>query len=239
MAKWKVTSNRFVAFLDIMGFQNLVFRNTHKHVLALMEEIYHSLSIFENEYKSRKGACVRPVLFSDSILLISNDNSEDSLEEIVFNTEWVLGSAFKRGLPMKGAIALGQQTADFSRSLHFGRPLIDAYNLQNELSFYGVVLHDSVEKKHDTAAFKSALLRRYKTPLKNGQVNHWVLDWRRIVMPKKESKNVYAAVLQSEKNYPLAVLENIYKTVSGAARSYVDNTIEYIKWIDEMHPIKK
>jgi hypothetical protein len=34
------------------------------------------------------------------------------------------------------------------------------------------------------------------------------------------------------------VLENIYKSVSGNARLYGDNTLEYVKWLDEMDPEK-
>jgi len=148
---------------------------------------YHAPGTIESGYKSqRRGAYVRPVFFSDSILLISNDNSENAFAEIIFNSEWVVGRSLKRGIPIKVAIALGQQTADFDKSLHFGKPLIDAYNLQNELAFYGVAIHDTVEKKFDSATFKSHLLHRYKTPLKGGSVYHWVIDWRRIVGPKKE-----------------------------------------------------
>ncbi len=217
----------------MMGFQNFVFRNPHSHVLSRMESIYKDLVPIENHFKTiKRGACVRHVFFSDSILLISNDNSENALSEILFNSTWILGNSLKHGIPMKGAIALGQQTADFDRSLHFGKPLIDAFNLQNELAFYGVTIHDTVEKKFD---LKTHLLHRYKTPLKSGSVNHWVVDWRQIAAPKKEPRqNALLMSFQEEKNHALLALEGLYKTVSGTARHYVDNTIEYVKWADSL-----
>ena len=89
---------------------------------------------------------IRTVFFSDSILLISSDDSADSATQLIYHVANMLRNALIAGIPLKGAIAHGEQTADFDKSLHFGQPLIDAHKLQDELYLYGVVLHHSAEQ---------------------------------------------------------------------------------------------
>jgi hypothetical protein len=113
--------------------------------------------------------------------------------------------------------------------------LIDAYNLQNELLFYGVVLHDSVENAHNESALISQSLKRYKTPFKNGRISHYVTDWRHIVMPERTqvTNALSLALTETDEFNALTILESLYKTVSGTVRLYVDNTIDYVQWLEK------
>lgn len=222
MGNWQNTTNRFVAFFDIMGFKDLVFRTDHEKVLELMEHLHASLSLIEKFYQEEKRETrIRGVLFSDSILFVSSDDSKNSLEEIIFIAEWVLKKSFESGIPIKGSIAVGKQTADFDKSIHFGVPIIDAFMLQDELLFYGVVIHDSVEKAYTTQDLKEKLLIRYKAPFKSGRISHYVVDWRGYFKEDSHSANW------------LPVFEALYKKVSGPPRIYVDNTIEYYAWLEK------
>jgi hypothetical protein len=36
---WKITNERFVAYIDIMGFKDLVMRSTHEEVYKMMKLI--------------------------------------------------------------------------------------------------------------------------------------------------------------------------------------------------------
>ena len=46
---WEVTTERYVAFIDIMGFKNMVERSTHEQIYKMMisidEDIKHNTSI--------------------------------------------------------------------------------------------------------------------------------------------------------------------------------------------------
>lgn len=224
--KWDPTCGRFVAFLDIMGFKDRVFRNSHKKVLAEME-LFHSdvIKVIEEDAKlvskKPKGVWflfgdtrIQPVLFSDSILLISSDGSGESAANMLFTVKELLRRSLEKEIPIKGAIAYGKQTADFDKSLYFGRPLIDAYELQNELQIYGVALHHTTEKR---LAIVKTLIKheengdicKYQAPLKNGTVNHYMLDW----------------LGDRAKNTVETLLSKLYLTVSGSPRIYVDNTL--------------
>jgi hypothetical protein len=224
MTDWKSTCNSFVAFLDIMGFKDMMFRNSHAYVMKKMNAIRLTTKMIERdgketlakrrkEGKDSHTAIILPVVFSDSILLVSEDDSESSARDILFEAAYLLHDSFHEGIPIKGALAYGEQTADFKESLHFGKPLIDAYELQSELQMYGLVLHHSMEaylKKHNIL-FNDRLLSLYETPLKGGKVNHYCINTNFL-----------------EETALVPVISEMYNSVSGNTRLYVDNTIDFV-----------
>lgn len=108
---------------------------------------------------------------------------------------------------------------DFAKSLHFGKPLIDAYLLQDELSFYGCILDSTSEAKmKELNLLNERGIVRYKTPLKTGKINHCVIDWVTIYEDQ--------TFVNSE-----SVIDEMYLTVCGKPRLYVDNTIDFIREI--------
>lgn len=231
--EWPSTCKRFVVYMDIMGFQDMVFRNTHSEVLEKMEIFRIPINKIKNEaidqLKGRKSGwkvfentVVRPVIFSDSVLLFSSDDSLGSAENIIWSVQSIIDHALEKGIPIKGAIAFGEQTADFKKSLYFGRPLIDAWELQKETNFYGIVLHHTIEKhlveKEWMRKLDGTDILKYPTPLKSGVVTHYVVNWL-------ESQKVAGKVKES--------LPRLYSGVSGSARLYVDNTMKFVEWEEQ------
>ena len=49
-------------------------------------------------------------------------------------------------IPIKGVIAQGIFSYDKENELYFGKPLVDAYLLHEELKYYGIVVHNTAEK---------------------------------------------------------------------------------------------
>lgn len=228
--EWKPTCNRFVAYMDIMGFRDMIFRSTHQHVLEVMEQFRIPIKELKKEAKKRlrgeshgwdtfKNTVVRPVIFSDSVLLFSNDDSLGAFENLIWQVGSVIRNALMNGVPMKGAIAYGEQTADFDKSLYFGKPLIDAWELQSELVIYGVILHHTVEayllEQGWTEELEETSILKYATPLKQGTVDHYLVHW------------LYDHPMKSKRLRD--VLAKLYGKVSGNPRQYVDNTSKYIE----------
>lgn len=235
---WPVTCKRFVAFLDIMGFKDRMLRNPHQDVLETMKSFRLVFGPLEQDAREALfggkqspeddiygTSIVRPVFFSDSVLLVSNDVSFGSANRMLFSVQWILRKALLTQVPIKGAIACGEQTADFEDSLYFGAPLIDAYELQDQVNLYGVVLHHTMERCLDDMKWpgtdKSRLtfpdVVKYPVPLKGGNVNHRIVRWFEV--------NVADGSLESS-------LLKLYGTVSGSPRSYVDNTLDLARWLD-------
>ena len=171
--------------------------------------------------KEQRGV-TRPVFFSDSILLVTNDVSKESLNSILSSCSFLIWTCMKMGIPVKGAISRGMQTADFNKSLHFGKALIDAYLLQDDLFFYGIVIHHTVEPQ-----LRDILTRPlrnecafYDAPFKKiGKIKHYVIDWTIV----DEFKGY------EDKPKCLDIVTKLYSTVSGGPRKYVDNTVEFVR----------
>jgi len=223
---WKDTCERYVAFLDIMGFKDRLQRDGHEKVKEMLESLHPTISTIEQIASyfsgSKKTATVKPVVFSDSIILVSSDKSESAFMWMTIFTQLILSNAIMQGIPIKGAIACGIETANFKKSLHFGKPLIDAHELQNELLLYGVVLHHSAEKsltelKMDSKITQSVI--KTPIPMKSGKIIHYIVDWTEFASDKD--------------NNPIDFVTKLYNSVSGKPRKYVDNTIEFLDWLEK------
>jgi hypothetical protein len=233
--KWNPTCNRFVAFLDIMGFKDLVTRNTHNDVYNMLNPLVYCVDgldkmalkgTLEIDSKCKNGTNIslrtRIALFSDSVFVFSIDTTEESFLHLLAVTNIIFKYAFSSPIPIpiKAAIAYGNLTADFNRGFYFGRPIIDAFELQKELLYYGVILHHTVEKylidNNFMHKIENGILFRYPSPMKSGTITHYSVDWEYFVQNDKTSQGI---------------ITNLYNCVSGKPRKYVDNTVDYIRWL--------
>ena len=71
------TKERFVAVLDIMGFKSMVEKNNPSDIYKIMRRIYDETS------EVREYTKLNTIVFSDSIFIISEDDSVESFQDIV------------------------------------------------------------------------------------------------------------------------------------------------------------
>lgn len=207
----KNTANRFVVFLDIMGFKDRVARTNHKRLLTQLSDFNKGIT----ECIGIHSADIQIAQFSDSIVLFSNDINPKSLQTIAEVTRGIMQIAIKQQIPIKGAIAQGQITCDISKQLFFGQALIDAYLLEENIFYYGILAHHSIES--NIIKLESPIFNDIKAPLKSGNISHYELSW-------------YADDLSDEQQLKTIhdALNNIRQSVSDAPRRYIDNTLDVI-----------
>lgn len=210
------TAERFVTFLDIMGFKDRVARTTHEDLLVQLSEFNRSVTLQVLRYSDKK---IQLAQFSDSIVLFSNDDTPESLETIAKVSRSIMRDAIARQIPLKGAIAKGKITCDISKRLFFGQALIDAYLLEENIHYYGILAHHSAEQSVIRLDKKSgnSYFRDIKAPLKSGQIGHYELSW--YADSEKDTETLRKTC---------SGLRNIRETVSDAPRKYIDNTLEVI-----------
>lgn len=212
------TGNRFVTFLDIMGFKDRVARIGHddlrKQLLDFNSKIMKQTQLYVDK--------IQLAQFSDSIVLFSNDDSLESLEIMAQVSRSIMRDAISCQIPLKGAIAQGKITCDTSKQLFFGQALIDAYLLEESIHYYGVLVHHSTEASVEQLNKKNDVyFKDIKAPLKSGSIWHYELSWY-------TDSATDAATLEKT----CADLRHIRSTVSDAPRRYIDNTL----WvIDEFY----
>lgn len=145
-SKWKVKTKRYVAFLDILGFKDFVLRHS-------IDEVYKRLQILnalrpeegEQEDDSDFEKYLTFTIFSDSIFIITKDDSFLNLRRFLSYVKKVMRIALRKEIPLKGAIAYGDIVVDDEVNLFCGQPIIDAYLLEEDLQYMGVVFHHTFE----------------------------------------------------------------------------------------------
>lgn len=225
--KW-LKANRFVAFFDIMGFKEMVERNSHdeviKKLLCLKDvlnklELIHKNDSFKNDYQIAE---TKSITFSDSIVIFSKGGLAEDANKIIIDAFWLLNSAMENGIAIKGAISYGEVTVDFENSLFFGRPIIDAYLLHDQLQMYSVIFDHHSEVRINSlklAEEVNSLITSYKTNCKTGRITHKIL------------RSQYDEQISQE----LTTVRKLYESVSGGPRIYVDNTIEFLNVLLDRH----
>ena len=213
------TKDRFVAFLDIMGFKDRVARNEHEDVLEELEIFQSNISQYVSYHRD---ANIQIALFSDSILIYSQDDKLSSLHALADITSHIMMYAIQqeKPIPLKGAIAAGRMTCNQTKQLYFGQALIDAYLLEENVKYYGVLVHHSAEKYLMLSQFNE--FRDVKAPLKGGEIAHYELNWYNVRLDLFKIINGQKQPVP-QKELPIC-LKHLRLTVSDEPRKYIDNT---------------
>ena len=226
---WKVKTKRYVAFLDILGFKEFVMRHSIHEVYSRLKKL-NALRPDNDEadYDSELEKRIMFTIMSDSIFIFSKDDTFSNLRYFLTYVKRVMRMAIRKEIPLKGAIAYGTIAVDDEQNLFCGQPIIDAYQLEEDLQYMGVVFHHTSEdilfRFKDTQTERiSEWIKGVSTPFKYGQRIHLNLDYR---IAGTEHYNL------SEK------VKNQRFYSSGDARKYVDNTLEMFR-IFETHDNKK
>lgn len=230
--EWEITANRFVGIIDIMGFKDLVARNSHETVYEMMKKVSKAMeinqSVFSVDYDTEElNINIIMMTYSDSIMIYSKDDSDSSQENFIASISALSEDLFKDGIPHKGGVAFGKMTLDFGNSIFFGQPLIDAYLLQEELNLYGIVAHPTAEFKNKF--YEEETVIEYNCPFKTGNSKHFT------ILPSTFFSD----------SFGLTEFDILYKSVSdlrintsGGLRKYIDNTLSYLKYSKEVYLIK-
>lgn len=220
--EWKETDKRFVAFLDIMGFKDRVMRDEHTSVLNLLLEITNfgeNINQMKSLYPKYKEAELGLSIFSDTIFIYSNNDQPDTFHLFLAAVRNVMASSIDQCVPIKGAIAYGDLTV--MNNVVIGKPIIDASILHDDINYYGVVYHHTVDryKKDNNLANDQLECFVDVTTMKSGNITHTNLIWfRHLEFFDDQKRSNYQEILQEK-------LEEIAFSVSGAPRKYIDNTL--------------
>lgn len=231
---WNGTADRFIAFIDVMGFKNMVMNNDHKEVLEKMNTLEGvRVTVIDGENPNMlMETNLKSSSFSDSFVVFSASDRPDDLLVLIHQLRILLGVCFGAKIPLKGTLSFGKVTTDFDKSIFFGQPIIDACALYGELHMLGIILDHNVERKiaeyvkdeRFNIAFQHEAIQ-YKTPTKSGKINHYCVNWPEVMLHRHD-EGTY--ILKDRRN-----LESLYTTVSGSSRMYIDNTIDFFDFLLE------
>ncbi len=215
--------DKFVLYLDIMGFKERVNRTS-------IEELEKQLLFFKTKNNKLKPLLegkdnkklIDMAQFSDSIVLVSVGGGVEDLNRICKAAVILMQTALETGFALRGAIAKGQMVFEKENQLFFGKALVDAYLLEEELCYYGVVFHESMEEivSNVINGNKYYPIEDIVIPLKKGKSKHYHVAWHKMTAKLAKGDISSDATIW---------LRDLRKTVSGNPRVYLDNTIAIIE----------
>lgn len=216
--KWSEDVPRLILYADFMGFKNRVFSSDH-------EELKKLLVAFNDSWHKRLqplqiSGNLKFVQFSDSILVVVNGTNAKMFNLITKAAICMMHEALKIKFGIKGVLAQGTFSFDESKGLYFGRPLVDAYLLHEEIKYYGIVVHHSAENTVKNNMSENNPYSKNDIYIEKGKVAHYHLCWN-LVDTKLAAKDIT----------PLcnSWLDSIEETVSGTPRQYIDRTRDVIR----------
>ena len=259
-----------VGFFDILGYTAFLKNNSAEDgIREVFEIIVNAEKNCVNKFKHLFGKTVEVdeqfedelwafidndtnwLIFSDTILLTLAYNNEDSIREkynkwmlfmwlsVYLNMDLLLS-----GLPLRGAIAFGNYA--IRENCFAGQPIVDAYELTQELDLSASVFTESAENESDkiyssveevltsaNAESSPSLMREFFTdylvPLKNKESSKLrTLDYLKFTSPKytnDEMKDVRQFVLEQFWKHD--------KDIPESAQSKVDNTEQFLRFLKQ------
>lgn len=152
-------SKPYFAFLDIMGFRELVKNNSHQDLVDLYKRLVNfQVEFYENyheeEQKQRaerlgeyfEPSGLRLVNISDSIMLWTKNSKENSLIELASAVKLLMSISMSIGIPLRGAIVKGDiEILEKENSLSIiGRGLVHAYETEGKQNWSGCSIDNGI-----------------------------------------------------------------------------------------------
>lgn len=212
--------NKFIAYLDILGFKQLVNANSLDAVRQKLDKLISILETTTEHYREHLDI----IRFSDSIILITKGSEADDLDYLIQSILYIQIHAIQLEIPIKGAVSFGEILYEKEISFLIGKPLINSYLIQEEVKFIGVIIDskcqeqlDLFQKEKENITFNYIQVKEIPTKVGKMRYNHI---------------NYIAAILKIPQFNKIQIQTQLYKlyyTADLGARQYIDNTFEVFK----------
>jgi hypothetical protein len=146
---------RFVAFIDVLGFSELVLRNNIKEIESYFSSIAHTLEKLSEFHEENT---IEYLAISDSIIIFSKDNDLKSFLTMITFVRNIQITLIDDGFLIRGGIALGQACYIKKENIIFGKGYIEAYHLEKEAIYPRVIISPKIVSHLFRGNYKEFLL---------------------------------------------------------------------------------
>lgn len=166
---------RYLAFLDILGFKDLIENNKLEEVVKLYEmfepSLLFSMAVANIKYRlehldspptlpTAEQTHLNSLFISDSIIIWTDDDYPNRFVEIISVVKQHMKLAIELGFPLRGAITSGEiavKTGNHKKSSKLnsyntilGLPLTKAYLLENTAEWSGCIIDENTINHYNT-----------------------------------------------------------------------------------------
>ena len=131
-------------------------------------------------------------------------------------------------IPIKGAFAHGEISIDDTKQIYFGQALIDSYQLQEDVDYFGVVADCSIDKyiEDNNVDDIDSFIFEAKTPLKSGKISHLNLRY-------------FPFIVYNENQKMYDFFTKFKYSASGKPRKYLENSVDFYNFYLENNSISQ
>lgn len=188
---------RAVAFLDILGFRDLLSKNSADQIAEKYSRVINmaqsfNMALYSDSKEPRLFTsnpkddrwCITKI-FSDSIILVAHDGKEESCLRLLIYVWRLLQAFLSTQMPFRGGIAFDEIFVDEAKEIFLGRALTKAHELEGSQEWIGAAIHEDLEKAYpkifnDTISpYLKNIFLKYPVPFKGGGIKilH-TINWR-------------------------------------------------------------
>ena len=222
-----IQGKRAIAYFDILGFKAKVENMAINELAHKYEEIVRQtdgeFTIQDGKVVS-KQVCYR-YIFSDSIFLIAEEDTEESFMDLVFYAWRMMQKFIAVGFPLRGAMTYGDIYVNFEKNIFLGSAISEAAVLEGKQEWIGAVVDSATVDRYRPAFERddvfgflmNTLLPIYDVPFKDGvRRNYPVINWRHNIVSQDGIKALF-------KNEPF----------NEAVQVKIDNALQFSKEVVE------
>lgn len=203
------TKKRYVAFIDILGFKS-IFNNIRNpddlgdQMSVILQSSIRSALLgksvnVDDEFDLSGISSIKVYQFSDAIVLYTEDDNDDTLEDLVITLNLLFAQSIIRGFPLRGAITYGDLYV--KGSIVVGKPLIEAYQLEGRQEWSGLIVDCDINPQMLSQLKSEKLIVDHEVTLKDQKntenliiEEHLVINWPqycglRISSPEEFKRN--------------------------------------------------
>lgn len=182
-----------IALCDILGFSDLVKGNPLGAVVDdvlgwFRQALHHSINkngwpeIVPTFDEIDKNSRIGLAWFSDTILLFTREDTNESLQELLQTVEWLLFETMLYTTRMRAGIAYGDAFIDPKNAMYVGVPIIEAHQLEQQQQWSGAALTKSASDRIPEQARKGRFadwpVIPYNVPIKNKKtISTLAVNW--------------------------------------------------------------
>lgn len=223
----------YVCHFDIIGMKSVLKRSNFEAWQTICE-----LADVQDSEELPITAGLRGLLnerfFSDTIIISTCDDSDQSLHAILARALELFRVAFRSSIPLRGGIVFGSwfELHENGRELFTGDALLRAYELGESQQMIGICLCDVVRQRFMKRPFSfssgAVVIKDYPVPLKKGvKANRAVLNWPAICEQELNMIKEFTPVRLAQYFYAFGKPETLPEEVMAKHA----NTIEFLKCV--------
>lgn len=155
----------YVAFLDVMGFSDIVGKGNTVELKEYFEKIVETLANLK-----RDKANIKSMLISDSIILVAPDDFSQFIQ-LLWAVRRIQGALLLKRILLRGAISFGDVYFNEEHNIIVGKGFIRAYHLEALAVYPRVILDPAIVKKNSKTR-KAFLERVNSDAVRNPEARH-------------------------------------------------------------------